>query len=66
MKTAEPVTGEGTPLAVTLTSGNRNDVTPVHPLLQAAPAPAKQRKPPRRRPDIVLGDRGHDHDEYRR
>ncbi|MEV5944551.1 transposase [Streptomyces sp. NPDC051994] len=56
----------GIPLAVTLTSGNRNDVTQLIPLLQAVPAVRGKRGRPRRRPDVVLGDRGYDHDKYRR
>ncbi|RFC78163.1 hypothetical protein DXZ75_10580 [Streptomyces sp. AcE210] len=55
----------GIPLAVTLTGGNRNDVTQLIPLLQAVPPARGQRGRPRRRPDVVLGDRGNDHDKYR-
>ncbi|MFF9919476.1 IS5 family transposase [Streptomyces globisporus] len=56
----------GIPLAVTLTGGNRNDVTQLIPLLQAVPPVRGKRGRPRRRPDVVLGDRGYDHDKYRR
>ncbi|MGW2082782.1 IS5 family transposase [Streptomyces sp. NPDC001939] len=56
----------GIPLAVTLTGGNRNDVTQLIPLLQAVPPVRGKRGRPRRRPDAVLGDRGYDHDKYRR
>lgn len=56
----------GIPLAVTLTGGNRNDVTQLIPLLQAVPSVRGKRGRPRRRPDVVLGDRGYDHDKYRR
>ncbi|MFF4083531.1 IS5 family transposase [Streptomyces sp. NPDC001777] len=56
----------GIPLAATLTGGNRNDVTQLIPLLQAAPPVRGKRGRPRRRPDVVLGDRGYDHDKYRR
>ncbi|MEU9201256.1 IS5 family transposase [Streptomyces sp. NPDC048332] len=56
----------GTPLAATLTGGNRNDVTQLIPLLQAVPSVRGKRGRPRRRPDVVLGDRGYDHDKYRR
>ncbi|MER6532922.1 IS5 family transposase [Streptomyces sp900105755] len=56
----------GIPLAVTLTGGNRNDVTQVIPLLQAVPPVRGKRGRPKRRPDVVLGDRGYDHDTYRR
>ncbi|MBK3547347.1 transposase [Streptomyces sp. MBT60] len=56
----------GIPLAVALTSGNRNDVTQLVPLLQAVLSVRGKRGRPRRRPDVVLGDRGYDHDKYRR
>ncbi|MER6807213.1 MULTISPECIES: IS5 family transposase [Streptomyces] len=56
----------GIPLAVTLTGGNRNDVTQLIPLLQAVPPVRGKRGRPRRRPNAVLGDRGYDHDKYRR
>lgn len=55
----------GIPLAVTLTGGNRNDVTQLIPLLEADPPVRGKRGRPRRRPGIVLGDRGYDHDKYR-
>ena len=48
----------GIPLAWSLTGGNRNDVT------QLIPAAGGGR--PRRRPESVVGDRGYDHDKYRR
>ncbi|MFD7703383.1 IS5 family transposase [Streptomyces caelestis] len=54
------------PLAATLTGGNRNDVTQLIPLLQAVPPVRGKHGRPRRRPDVVLGDRGYDHDKYRR
>ncbi|MBT3164447.1 transposase [Streptomyces sp. Vc74B-19] len=54
----------GTPLAATLTGGNRNDVTQLIPLLQAVPGRGKRGRP-RRRPDVVIADRGYDHDKYR-
>ncbi|MEU9100037.1 IS5 family transposase [Streptomyces sp. NPDC048361] len=56
----------GIPLAVTLTGGNRNDVTQLIPLLQAVPPVRGKRGRPRCRPDLVVGDRGYDHDKYRR
>ncbi|MFD9218412.1 IS5 family transposase [Streptomyces sp. NPDC059544] len=56
----------GIPLAATLTGGNRNDVTQLIPLLQAVPHVRGKRGRPRRRPDVVLDDRGYDHDKYRR
>ncbi|MFI7323672.1 IS5 family transposase [Streptomyces rubiginosohelvolus] len=56
----------GIPLAATLTGGNRNDVSQLIPLLQAVPSVRGKRGRPRRRPDVVLADRGYDHDKYRR
>lgn len=56
----------GIPLAVTLTGGNRDDVTQLVPLLEAVPSVRGKRGPPRRRPDVVLADRVYDHDKYRR
>lgn len=56
----------GIPLAVTLTGGNCNDVTQLIPLLEAVPPVRGKRGRPRRRPDVVLADRGYDHDKYRR
>lgn len=52
-------------LAVPLTGGNRNDVTQLIPLLQAVPPVRGKRGRPRRRPYVVLGDRGYDHDKCR-
>jgi transposase len=60
------VDGQGIPLAVTLTGGNRNDVTQLLPLLDKIPAVAGLVGRPRRRPDALLADRGYDHDKYRR
>ncbi|WP_404820181.1 MULTISPECIES: IS5 family transposase [Streptomyces] len=58
--------GQGIPLAVSLTGGNRNDVTQLMPLLDKVPAVAGLVGRPRRRPDALLADRGYDHDKYRR
>jgi transposase len=56
----------GVPLAISLTGGNRNDVTQLLPLLDGI-APVKgKRGRPRQRPDRLLADRGYDHDKYRR
>jgi transposase len=41
-------------------------VTRERPLLQAVPPVRGKRGRPRRRPDVVPGDRGYDHDKYRR
>jgi transposase len=53
---------------VSLTGGNRNDVTQLVPLLDdlhSRPVAGKIGRP-RRRPDLVVADRGYDHDKYRR
>ncbi|KND45514.1 transposase [Streptomyces stelliscabiei] len=57
--------GHGTPLAVLLTGGNRNDVTQLLPLLDAIPPLRGGVGRPRRRPDSLFADRGYDHDIYR-
>ena len=53
---------------MTLTGGHRNDVTQLVPLLDALAARPVAGKVgrPRRKPDLVLADRGYDHDTYRR
>ena len=56
----------GIPLAVSLTGGNRNDVTQLMPLIAAVPPVRGRRGRPRQRPDAVYADRGYDHDKYRR
>jgi transposase len=53
------------PLAVSLTGGNRNDVTQLLPLIRAVPPVRGRRGRPRRRPDAVYAARGYDHDTYR-
>ncbi|MFG1944897.1 transposase [Nonomuraea sp. NPDC048826] len=55
----------GIPLAVILTGANRNDVTQLRSLLDAIPKVRGKRGRPRQRPDVVLADRGYDHDKYR-
>ena len=62
------VDATGIPLVVTLTGGNRNDVTQLIPLLELLHARPVAGKPgrPRRKPDRLLADRGYDHDKYRR
>ncbi|MCX4578051.1 IS5 family transposase [Streptomyces sp. NBC_01571] len=57
---------QGIPLAVSLTGGNRNDVTQLLPLIDKIPAVAGVVGRPRRRPDALLADRAYDHDKYRR
>jgi hypothetical protein len=51
---------------VTLTGGNRNDVTQLIPLVEAVPPIRGRRGRPRRRPRELFADRGYDHDIYRR
>jgi hypothetical protein len=53
--------GHGTPLAVLLTGGNRNDVTQLLPLLDAIPSVRGRVGRPRRRPDSLFADRGTRH-----
>ncbi|KID27776.1 DDE family transposase [Prauserella rugosa] len=57
--------GGGVPLAVTLTGGNRNDITQLIPLVDAVPLVRGRRGRPRRTPEAVVADRGYDHDKYR-
>lgn len=56
----------GTPLVVSLTSGNRHDVTQLMPLLDAMPRIRGLRGRPRHRPGRLFADRGYDYDKYRR
>lgn len=56
----------GIPLAISLTGGNRNDVTQLLPLIDSVGPVAGKVGRPRQRPDRVLADRGYDHDKYRR
>ncbi|SHF00813.1 Transposase [Streptoalloteichus hindustanus] len=56
----------GIPLAITLTGGNRNDVTQLIPLIDAIPPIRGVVGTPRRRPRGLSADRGYDHDKYRR
>ena len=60
------VDGSGIPLAWTLTGGNRNDITQLLALLERVPPVRGRVGRPRRRPDSVVADRGHDHDKHRR
>lgn len=55
----------GTPLAVTLTGGNRNDITQLIPLINTVPPVRGQPGRPRRKPNAVYADRAYDHDKYR-
>ena len=57
--------GAGIPLAVTLTGGNRNDVTQLIPLLDRIPPVRGSAADPGDDREL-FGDRGYDHDKYRR
>jgi hypothetical protein len=50
----------GTPVAVSVTAGNRHDVTQPIPLLDAIPPIRGRRGRPRSRPKRLFGDRGYD------
>ena len=50
----------GIPLVVSLTGGNRNDVTQLMPLIAAIPPVCGRRGRPRRRPARVYAGRGCD------
>ncbi|QHC23681.1 IS5 family transposase [Streptomyces sp. GS7] len=56
----------GTPLAISLTGGNRHDVTRLMPLLDAIPRMCGVRGRPRHRPGRPFADHGYDYDKYRR
>ncbi len=58
--------GHGTPLAVSLTGGNRNDVTPLIRPLDKVPPVSGRVRGGGCRPDCLYADRGYDHDKYRR
>jgi transposase len=55
----------GIPLAAITTGGNRNDVTPLIPLIQAVPPIRGKQGRPLQRPKHLYADRGYDHDVYR-
>lgn len=57
--------GHGTPHAVLLTGGNRNDVTQLLPLFDTIPPIRGRVGRPRHKPDSLFADRGYDHDIYR-
>ncbi len=50
---------------LSLTSGNRHDVTQLTPLLDAIPRTRGVRGRPRHRPGRLFADRGYDYDKYR-
>ncbi len=51
---------------MTLTGGQRNDVTQLIPLIDAVRPIGGRIGRPRKRPVVVLADRSYDHDKYRR
>jgi hypothetical protein len=51
---------------VILTGANRNDVTQLQALVEAIPPIRGKRGKPLSKPRVVQGDRGYDHDKYRR
>ena len=53
------------PLATILTGGNRNDITQLLPLIEAIPPVRGRPGRPRRKPEVLVADRGYDHDLYR-
>jgi transposase len=56
----------GVPLGCLLRAANCNDVTQLPPLLDAIPPVRGKRGRPRRRPQVLLGDRGYDSRAHRR
>jgi transposase len=57
---------EGTPLAITLTAANRNEITQLLALVEAIPPLRGKPGPPARRPAALQGDRGYDSEPHRR
>lgn len=56
----------GVPLGITLTGGQRNDVTQLLPLVDGLKPVRGKPGRPRKRAERLLADRGYDHDKYRR
>jgi transposase len=54
------------PLAVSVSAGNRNDVTQLEPLIEGIGPVRGKRGRPRKRPEALYGDRAYDHDVHRR
>ena len=57
---------KGVPLAISLTGGQRNDVTQLLPLIDGVEPVSARLGRPRKRAERLLADRGYDHDKYRR
>jgi transposase len=58
--------GSGTPMAATVTGANRHDVTQLLQLVDAVPLVGGKPGGPRRRFDVVQGDRAYHSDPHRR
>lgn len=58
--------GKGTPFKVITTAANVNDVTQTLALVDGIPPVAGKPGRPRRRPDVLLGDKGYDSNPNRR
>lgn len=56
----------GLPLALTLTGGNRHDITQLLPLIDGVKPVAGRVGRPRKHPEVLLADRGYDYYKYRR
>jgi transposase len=56
---------QGIPLATTITGANAHDITQLLPLIHAVPPVRGKPGRPRRRPDLVQGDRGYDSQPHR-
>ena len=56
----------GIPLAISLTGGQRNDVTQLLPLVDGVGPVRGKTGRPRQRAERLLADSGYDHDKYRR
>ena len=56
----------GIPLSATITAANRHDVTQFLPLVDAIPPVKGKPGRPRRRPDLVRGNRAYDSQPHRR
>src|SRR4051794_33105184 len=56
----------GIPLAISLTGGQRNDVTQLLPLIDGVGPVRGKIGRPRERAERLIADRGYDHDKYRR
>ncbi|MFC6676507.1 transposase [Nonomuraea ferruginea] len=55
-----PLRRSGILVAVSLTGGNRNDVTQLMPLIKAIPPIRGRVRRPRKRPDCLYADRGYE------